>query len=1065
MIKIRLLRIGQKGLKNLWLLVLVSLLSFSGQAQDKTITGVVTSEDGEAIPGVSVLLKGTGTGTITGIDGDYKINVTGNNDVLIFSFVGMVTQEVAVGGRSVIDLPMSYDIQTLGEVVVVGYGTQKRSDVTAAISTVSSLDIAEIPLASVAQTLQGRSAGVNVINSGGPGQPALVQIRGIATFGSGTPLYVIDGVFTNSINNINQSSIKSIDILKDAAASAIYGSRASNGVIIITTDKGSAGKVKFTLNASAGVQTSNKRFDLLNTEQYIQYITEINEQNNTGVDGTPIDIIENGVAIDTSVDTDWQDALFQDGSISSIDFNASGGSDRGTYSFGASSFRQEGIYIDTNFERYSFTANSNANINDKLTFGETLNLGFSETIGPQISDGRQPLFNVLSSAPYTPVFDGQGGFSGQTNQDANNSRNQIRVQDSDDNESKSTTLIGSVYGQYEIIPGLTFRSQLGIDAFHNQFNTILRSYAETGTNGDNGQFSKLGTDVSKRRTNGISTILTNSLSFNRTLGDVHNIGVTLVAERQKTVIDQTIASSTNLVSNISDQLVSNNAATVGAETTEKLFSYLGRINYNYDQKYFFSGSIRRDKSSRFAEDEATGIFPAASLGWMLTRESFLEDNSFLTRLKLRGSIGSTGSNAIPIYSFNPPLAGNFNYILNDALSTGIAPSGFANPFLTWEKSTKMNVGFDAGLLDDKFTVTFEYFTNSSTDLLIGRLAPPTTGVPGVLLGTGAQNGGPVSENAAAVDVEGIELTLGYNDTQGDFQWSAWGNISTAKSTVVRTDDNDNVFKNAQSAAFATQLSNIASGKPLYHFEGFIFEGVYSTEQEIIDHLGAENVVGSGGTDVYQVRAGDVRYADISGPDGVPDGDIDAFDRTVIGDPNPGFTYSINLRASYKGFDLSALITGLGDVDIFNANKFNLQSQEIVLNRGVEVLRRWQNPGDVTDIPRYRFGGQNSNNALSTRWIESGAYTRLKNITLGYTLPTGLINTAFKGAVSKVRFFVSARNLITITDYSGLDPEIAPFYGATNGLIQGIGSSVQGLGIDRGRAPQPKTFMGGIQIEF
>lgn len=1065
MIKNRLLKFKYKSLKNLWFLVLATLISFSGQAQDGTVTGVVTSEDGEGIPGVNVLLKGSGNGTITDINGNYTINSSDNSGVLIFSFVGMETQEITIGAKSAIDVSMKYDERILGEVVVVGYGTQKRSDLTASISTIKSRDIAEIPVASIAQTLQGRSAGVNVINSGGPGQPAVVQIRGIATFGSGTPLYVVDGVFTNSINNINQSSIKSIDILKDAAASAIYGSRASNGVIIITTEKGTVGKTKFNFNASSGIQTSNKRYDVLNTSQYVQYITEINEQNNSGVDGTPIDIIENAVPIDTSVDTDWQDALFQSGKISSIDFNASGGSEKGTYSFGASSFNQEGVYIDTKFERYAFNANSSANITDKLTFGETLSLGFSETVAPQISDGRQPLFNVLSSAPYTPIYDGNGGFSGQTNQDANNSRNQIRVQNTDDNDSKSTTLIGSLYGQYEFFPGLIFKSQIGIDAFYNQRNTILRAYNETGTNGATGQFSKTGTDVSKRRTNGLSRILTNSLSYNKTLSDVHNLGITLVSERQKTTIDQTLSGSTNSNTSLSDQLVSNNISISSAETTEKLFSYLGRVNYNYDRKYFFSGSIRKDISSRFAESEASGTFSAASLGWMLTRESFLENNSFLTRMKVRASVGTTGSNAIPIYSFNPLLASYYNYPIGDNTVPGVAPSGFANPNLSWEKSTKMNVGFDAGLLDERFTVTFEYFTNSSTDLLIGRLAPATVGVPGVLFGTGAQNGGPVSQNAAAVDVKGIELTLGYNDTEGDFQWSAWGNISTAKTTVVKTDDNDSQFKNANSAAFATQLSNIASGKPLYHFEGLVFEGVYSTEQDIIDHLGAENVVGSGGTDTYQVRAGDARYADISGPDGIPDGDIDAFDRTVIGDPNPGFTYSINLRASYKGFDFSALITGLGDADVFNANKFNLESQEIVLNRGVEVLNRWQNPGDVTNVPRYRFGGQNSNNALSSRWIESGAYTRLKNISLGYTLPTSLLNNAFKGAVSKVRLFVSARNLITITDYTGLDPEIAPFYGASNGLIQGIGSSIQGLGIDRGRAPQPKTFMTGIQIEF
>lgn len=1062
---------SKKSLKNLSVLTLLTLLNFSATAQESEITGIVTSE-GDPIPGVNVLLEGTTIGTVTDANGKYQISAASNVKVLVFSFIGMETQKVEVAGRSIIDVSMDFDILSLSEVVVVGYGTQKRSDLTAAISSVSETDIAEIPLASVGQVLQGRAAGVSVTNSGGPGQPALVRIRGLSTFGNGDPLYVVDGVFTSSINNINQSSIKSIDILKDAAASAVYGSRASNGVIIITTDKGTAGKVKFKLNVSTGVQSSNKRYDVLNTEQYIQYITEINEQNNSGIDGTEVGVIQDRIdaglpAFDgNGVNTNWQDALFQNGKISSIDFSASGGSEKGTYSFGASSFNQEGVYIDTNFDRYAFNANSSANITDKLTVGETLSVGFSETIAPQISDGRQPLFNVLASAPYTPIFDGAGGFAGQTNQDANNSRNQIRVQNTDDNISKSTTLIGSIYGQYEIIDGLTIKTQLGLDAYYNQFNTHLRSYEESGTDGQDGQFKKIASDATKRRTNQISTIITNSLSYNKAFANVHNVGVTAVYEKQETTIEQVGASSTNALSNVSSELVSANPGVASASLDEILISYLGRVNYNYDGKYFFSGSIRRDKSSRFFEPNAAGIFPAASLGWLVSKESFLSGNPIISRLKVRASIGVTGNNSIPRNRFNPLLSQNFNYTLDDAISTGVAPGGFANRDLTWEESTKMNIGFDAGFLNDKFTASFEYFTNESTDLLIGRLAPPTTGVPGILLGTGAANGGPIAENAAAVDVKGIEITLGYNDTQGDFQWSAWGNVSTAVSTVVSTGpDPANVIKNANSAAFATQLSNLAVGLPFYHFNGFIFEGVYSTEQDIIDHLGADNVVGSGSTQTYQVNAGDARYADISGPDGVPDGDIDAFDRTVIGDPNPDFTYAISLRASYKGIDASALISGVQGVDIFNANKFSLESQELVLNRGTEVLRRWQNPGDITDVPRYRFGGQNSNNAQSTRWIEDGSYARLKNITIGYTLPESALNKAFKGTKIKVRLFVSARNLITVTKYNGQDPEVAPFYGATNGAIQGLGSAVQGIGIDQGRAPQPKTFMGGVQIEF
>lgn len=1036
----------QKPIRLVLILFSIAWLGSSDlAAQGNRLTGQITDENGEPLIGATIIVVGTTIGSATDIDGNYTLDLPNNAESITISYIGYTTETLSINSRSVINVSLIPNLEQLAEIVVVGYGTQRRTDLTTAISTVKAEDISEIPAASVEQTLQGRAAGVTVVNGGSPGERTAVRIRGLSTFGNGDPLYVVDGVFTSSLTNINPSSIKKIDILKDAAAAAVYGSRGSNGVIIITTDRGIAGKTTFKLNAYTGVQNSNQRYDVLNTEQYVNYIREINAQGqvpNGG--GTTIDVVNDDPTFNgNGVETDWQDELFRTAPITSYDFSAQGGSENGTFSVGASAFDQEGIYIDTEFKRYTLNFNSELNITDKFTVGQTFALGYSDRVAPQISDGREPLFNVLASAPYTLVRNPDGSFSGSTSEDANNSRNQIRVQDSDDNRSRNTSLIGSIYGQYEIIEGLTFRSQFGLDAFYFLNDRILRAYDEGG------QFSKDDTNVTKVRSNQISRIFTNSLSYNKTFGGVHNFDLTLVSERQDITFETTTASSINDVTSQINELVATGAATSSSTEDEILISYLGRINYNYDGKYFFSGSIRRDKSSRFGPNNQVGIFPAASVGWALSKEPFLEGNPMITNLKLRASYGVTGNNTIARNSFNATLASIFNYPIgaSQELGLGTAPNGFSNLDLKWEESTKTNVGVDLGLWNDKFTFSFEYFSNQSDDLLIATRAFNSAGVPG-----GSNRGGAVSRNAADVGVDGFEITFGYNDYEGDFKWSAWANISRSESVVNNTGPEDQILQ-AQFDPLQTTLSRLSSGDPFYHFFGFVFEGVYSTEQDIIDHLGADNVQRFDGASdaAYLARPGDVRYADLNG-----DGDITDEDRTIIGDPNPDFTFSANLRAEYKGFDASLLLNGVQGVDAFNGLVFNLESQENVLNRGVEVLRRWQQPGDITDIPRFRFG-QNSNNNVSTRYIQDASYVRLKNLTVGYTLPESLLGKAFKGGLNKVRVYVQTLNLLTITDYEGLDPEIEPYYSGS-GIIEG-------LGIDRGRGPQPRTFIGGIQIQF
>lgn len=1003
----------------------------------QTVTGVV-SDGNLPLAGASIVVKGTSNGVVSDFDGLYSLDNVSNDAILQVSYIGYSTKEVPVNGKSEVNIILEENTAQLDEVVVVGYGTQKKSTLTTSIASVDGDQLKEIPAADIAQTLQGRAAGVVVTNTGSPGGRTAIRIRGLGTFGDGEPLYVVDGVFTTSINSISPSSIAKVDVLKDAAATAIYGSRGSNGVIIITTDRGTSGKTSFKFSTYTGFQQSNKRYDLLNTEQYIQFIREISTQSNGG---TIVGRIANNPNFDgNGIDTDWQDELFRSAAITNYDFNASGGSDKGRFSFGLSAFDQDGIYIDTNFKRYTFNIASEAEIFKNFKVGETLALGFTETIAPQINGGREPLYNVIASAPYIPVRNENGVFTSPEGQDINNSRNQVLVQENDDNLSRSNTIIGSLYAEFELFKGLTFKSQYGVDMFFNLQDNISRAFQTTG------QFNQEFTSIFKQRRNRLSKIFTNTLNYNASL-EKNNFNLTLVSERQNTKDEVSNGSLQTTLSSEIPEL--NNGIASTFTVTDNLISYLGRLNYDYDSKYLFQASVRRDKSSIFAEGKQVGWFPAASVGWVASNESFLKDTQ-VNNLKFRASYGVTGNNRVARNSsvnvFEGTLSTRFNYVIDGQLTPGVSINGGNNFDLTWEESVKQNYGFDLGLWQNKFTFSAEYFINGSDGLIVGEPQAPSAGIPGDPIA-----GVSLFRNVGDVEVKGIELTFGYNDYEGDFKWNLWANISTSKSNVTSLGNVDQILQGSFNPPFSEQLTRIAADEPLFHFFGYEFDGVYSDEQAIIDDIGADNLDANSGQS-YIVQPGDVRYKDING-----DGDITSADRVVIGDPNPEFTYSANLSANYKNWDASALITGVQGVDALNANTWFLQGQENVVNHGIEVLRRWQNPGDITDVPRFRFEGNNPNNRISTRYIQDASYARLRNVTVGYSLSDKTLDDAFKGVVSKFRFYLQSQNLLTLTKYSGLDPEIEPFYNAT-GLIVG-------LNVDRGRAPQPTTFLAGIQIEF
>ncbi|NER17783.1 SusC/RagA family TonB-linked outer membrane protein [Spongiivirga citrea] len=1017
-------------LKNLWFIL---FLIVSGQVMGQEVAGTVTANEGP-LPGASVFVKGTNNGVVTDFDGKYKLKNVKNRDILVFSYLGFKSQEVTYTGQEEINVELVEDLVSLDEVVIVTYGTQRNTPV----SVVSSESLSEFPTTDIGQALQGRAAGVTITNGGSPGSQTLVQIRGVNTFGDGTPLYVVDGVFTNSINSVDLASVEKIDILKDAASLAVYGSRGTNGVVLITTKKGRVGKASFKLEASTGIQEFNRRYDVLNTTQYIQFLREINAlAGQPGGPDFPVGRVNlNPLFNGNGIDTDWQDAYFQQAPIYNISASVNGGSEKARFNLSLSRLEQDGVYVDTGFSRTTLNINTDANIADWLEIGQTLSLGYNETVSPEFEGGRDPLQNIIGQAPYVSVVTENGLFGGTNSSDLNDSRNQLRVQSSQDNLARFSSIIGSVYTKLNLAKGLSLRSQFGLNANLLRLDNERRAFEEAGE-----RFVSPINFIDKTRQTVSQTILTNTLSYDREFGK-HSVNASAVLEQTRIRFESASISDNNEVSSNIPEAFSPNARATSFSVPENLNSVLFLAGYGFDDRYSISASGRRDTSSRFAPENASQWFFSGALGWDISNEPFFKIED-INSLKLRASYGETGNNRTgnAVNQFLPTLGLNLPVSIDDETSPGITPNNAANPDLRWETQIKQNYGLTMAFLYDQIQFGVDYFKNRSEDLLIPVELPSSSGIPG-----NSQTGSTVIRNVGVVDVKGLEFTVGYNDYKGDFKWNLWANVTKAESIVESLGASGEPIERARlNPPFASALNRLAVDEAPFHFFGLVADGVFSTQEQI------DNELPNNGAAAVPVQPGDVRFLDING-----DGQISLEDRQVIGNPNPDFTYALNLRAEYKGWDFDVLFNGVQGVDVLNSNVFYLEGLDNGLNYGTQVLRRWQNPGDITDIPRFRFGS-NINNEISTRYIEDGSYLRLRNVTVGYTFPDKLINKSGKSIVKKLRFYVQGQNLLTFTNYSGLDPEIAPFYNA-----QGL---VDGLGIDRSAQPRPITVLSGIQIEF
>ncbi|WP_299895100.1 TonB-dependent receptor [uncultured Aquimarina sp.] len=995
-------------------LAIIALIIIGTQhvySQDGSISGTVTDGANMPLPGVTVLIKGTTNGTTTDFDGMYTINNVSADDMIVFSYLGMTTQEIIIGNQTKIDIVLIEESESLDQVVVVGYGSQSRRTVTGAISTIGIDDLNEIPPVTNAESaLQGRAAGLTIANAGVPGSTPSVSIRGLATLGDNTPLFVIDGVIAGNLSGLNPNDIETISVLKDASTTAVYGAQGSNGVIVVTTKRGKKGRGSLSFNAYTGIQTINKRYDLLETVDYLNYVAEYG-------------VFPNRPLSTFQTNTDWQDQIFRSAFMQDYHVSYSGGNETGSYLFSGGYQNQEGIIIETDFERYSFRGNGSKKFG-KLEVGQNMSIAFSKQRPERQGGGRTLLEHAIKSAPYLQVFNSNnlGGFQGPSSSaDGQDAENPVRVQTLGESINKTLGIIGNIYAEYEFLPGLSYRSQVSLDYFQFNNRSFIPSYDDDSVPGST-THARTFAEIGRFTQQGQTIMLTNSLKYKTTIADVHHIELLGLVENFMQKSENFGAGSRNLVTDEVDQIVDNQflVAGSGSGETNKL-GYLGRVNYNYDDKYIVSASYRRDASSRFGANKRWGDFYSASVGWNVAEERFMQDTPFST-LKFRASYGETGSDKIGDYRFAPALVGGFQYPFDDTVGEGVTQEGNENPDLQWETKKILNVGLDLGIFNQRITAAIEYFQNNSEDLLIDIPTP---------LSNGNQNA-TQAVNLGESEAKGFEVTLGYNDNQGDFKWSANFNISTSKNKMVSIAGQDEIpfySLGIRGGGIGGNISRVTEGDPLFYFFGLESNGIYRDQAEV----DADGFSG--------VAPGDVRYIDQNG-----DGEINADDRVDIGNPYPDVIAGLTLDASYKNFDFGVLISGFYGNEIFNTNLVDLNGGT---RRPFNVSRdyfenRWTPSNPNGSQPR--TNGAEQNYVISDRYVEDGSFTRIRNVTLGYTLPKDVFDQYF----SRLRIYLSGQNIYTFTKYSGLDPELR---------LDGD------IGIDRGSYPQPKSFLLGVQVSF
>ncbi len=1032
--------------RNVFLMSMFFVFIVSAQAQ-KTVNGTVNS-GGLPLPGANVAAKGASVETSTDIDGKFTLKVPENVTMLVVSFVGYTTKEVAItNGNMTIEL--SEESNALEEVVInVGYGTQKKSVVTGAISKVTAKDLENVPNGRVEQALQGRTAGVTIaMNAGQPGAGSTVRVRGITTLNDNNPLWVIDGVAVDpgALGALNQSDIESIEVLKDAASAAIYGAQSAAGVILVTTKKGKSGKLTVSYNGFEGVSSPERMLNLLNATQYGAIMNEryINGGGTGSVPYPDLGSLGKG--------TDWQNAVFSDSARRYLhEVSLSGGGEVSNYYFSFGTQSQEGIVMPeiSSYNKKNIRLNSTHKVKDWLTIGQTIGYTHQKSIGIGNTNSEYggPLASAINLDPITPIVetdpilangitysnpyvirDNNGnpyGISGVVGQEMTNPIAYAKTRGGQYNWSDD--FIGNVFAEVKLMKNLKLRSTLGAKLAYwgGQGFTPLFYLSPTVNNTTLNNLSRIENRAFNWNTE-------NTLTYTKNIKD-HNFTVLLGqgAYKNNEFFKVTSATHFGLSTNdyseasFNDGTVTQDnkvgyAYDVPAVITTSLF---GRVTYDYKEKYLFSGLIRRDGSSQFGPDNKYGTFPSVSLGWVPSKEEFWKENKIINTLKLRFSYGVTGNSRIPNFAYQAIIEGGRNYTFGNTgvVTSGSTPGRIANPELKWEETTQTNIGFDTKLLND-FTFTFDWYKKKTSGILLDPELPGYVG-----------NEAPPFQNIGEMHNSGLEFELGYKKRINDFNLSVNANMATIKNEVDYLGPVP--YYNGPGFQSMGPVTRTQVGQAYNSFYGYQTAGVFQNQEEINAYTNA-----SGGLIQPNAVPGDFRWKDVNG-----DGTITADDKKFLGSPLPKMTFGFTINMDYKNFDMMIFAQGAAGNKIFQG----LRRLDIGnANYSTEVLSRWNGEGTSNSYPRISSSDNNGNfTNMSDFYLEDGDYLRFKVVQLGYTLPSTIIN---KIGMQKVRLYITAENLLTLTKYTGYDPE--------------IGGDV--FGIDRGYYPQARSFMFGANLQF
>ncbi len=1005
----------------------VDLSGVSGNVlQQMTVSGTIIDEDGNPMPGVNIQVEGTTFGSISDVNGKYTISVPNANAVLVFSFVGYLDTRVTVGGKSVVDVSMEPSTESLDEVVVIGYGTQKKKDVTSAISVVDVQSVTKAPVSSVTNALVGVIPGVEVqSNQGQPGTMASVRIRGVGSVNTTDPLWVVDGIPSDA-SAVNMQDVESIQILKDAASCAIYGSRGANGVIIVTTKGGKKGAPKVSYNGYYGWESPWKTIDLLNIEQWADMVVENNTAGGTTPPDLATDIVANGYS---GTETDWQAELFQTGGVTENNLSISGGTDAGNYYFSVGQFAQDGIIIDTKYKRNSVRMNSDWQ-NNKFKFGESLSFVYTNNEAVDNNGGRAPIEETIKITTNIPVRNPLvlGGFSGyDTKLVGHDASNAIGSLLRATNMNYNKRFMGNAYLEYEIIKGLAFRTTFGINSVERQNRNLTLK-----TDMDPKNYAN--TTLSESATWAYNWVWENMLTYHKVFGN-HDLTAMGAYTSEYSSSHNMGASGSTLQTETNDVLsmLESGKNISGSESETSRISYLGRVMYSFMGKYMLTANFRRDGSSKFGTGNKWGNFPSASLAWRISDESFMKGIQQLSNLKLRTSYGVVGNDApVGAYTYLSGLSSGLDYVFNGTKYSGVSVRSFNNPSLSWETVKQFDVALELGLFKGALEATIEYFDKRTVDMIVGVPLPASSG-----------SSGTINKNVGTILNSGVEFSATVRKNIGGLDISVTGNMTTLHNEVLDLGEGKPWDAGGVEGGSCTRIE---PGHQIGAFYGYKMLDVFD-DQAAIDAYTFE-----GNPIQPAAQPGDVKWADLNN-----DGVINSDDRYFMGNPIPTLTYSISANLAYKGFDLSLFFQGVSGNDIYAELVMWTQGMHNNFNCGTAALDRWTTSNTTSDIPRAVRNDPNHNiTNISNRYLKDGAYSRLKNASLGYTLPKKVTDYV---KISNLRVYVTGRNLLTFTKYPFYDPEIG------SGATGAGGSYNTSRGIDNGYYPQARTVIMGIQVDF